>query len=795
MLYKTDPLIEPTLGKAPIDSAGAPIGVVRMDPEQSYVQIPRLLQKYINESDPAAWQGIRERIDYTYGALDLALRSLDEATGFGEKVKAHVKEGKKALFKPNIVTPICIDPVTHGEGPGNPACTPWAFIAALMRWFHDKLKIPYHSMAVGEAGTAISNVSRLFSLIFNGGQPFPTEALFEGRYKNVYGGWGFYFARKYLSEVHPRDHDDDPMSGYEESLSGTYLPPGQASRQLMIYDLNRLFDVPSKWKDVVVPDGANFKEITLHKVIVGGDPEDAKDFRDYPGCVLVNVPRLKIHTQALLTNAVKNLGIGLYPMEAASRENPASTRWKYSAPFEPTPTLKSEIPHSVWVAKVDEETGLPLRDEKGEYLVTKTAGLSGTMVDIVKAVQNRGVFSVHVVDAVETVNIRHDGYPDSVKLPEGYALAALDPVALDLLCARYLFKMVPMGEARRVQQEKNLKTDFLQRVPLPRVEGSNLVTTDGYDSPIPRYDLFRYAQDRGLGQQEYYVVGFDMVSQAPLASLEGHLGKIEGGRFCELFTRNLYFCGSKILWDLQETVLQYARANDQLTGSSYHDQLLKAFDEDGDGVIDYDEMGKNGYWYSILRVLANIWQARGKDRYGFLQSSFRAVSQTLKFTLPQWNSHGHDFARDWMLVRACWLAFRMSQAPEERKDPLFPKLTWGKGKWPSLQFAQYALGATSLYGLEFPKRANLLSLYGFAFQYADKKVNGGKYTGLGLAPDPGAIQSYKEDTDKGGALMDFLVFVPKGYGKLNGIRLPNIQETEDPDKVFTASFNQGREVW
>ena len=323
----------------------------------------------------------------------------------------------------------------------------------------------------------------------------------------------------------------------------------------------------------------------------------------------------------------------------------------------------------------------------------------------------------------------------------------------------------------------------------------SLVTTDGYDSPIPRSDLFRYAEERGLGQQEYSVVGYDMLSQAPLASLKGHLGKIEGHCFSELFTRSLYFCGSKILWDLQETVLQYARANDRLTGSSYHDQLLKAFDEDGDGVIDYDEMGKNGFWHSMMRVLANVWQARGKEPYGYLQSSFRAVSQWLKFASPRWNSHGHDFARDWILVRAFWLAFRMSQAPEERKDPLFPSLTWGKGKWPSLQFAQYTLGATSLYGLEFPKKANLSSLYGFAFQYADKKLNGGKYTGLGLPPDPGAIQRYKEDAGNGRALIDFMVLVAKGYGNLNGIRLPNIQETEDPDKVFTASFNQGREVW
>jgi hypothetical protein len=196
-----------------------------------------------------------------------------------------------------------------------------------------------------------------------------------------------------------------------------------------------------------------------------------------------------------------------------------------------------------------------------------------------------------------------------------------------------------------------------------------------------------------------------------------------------------------------------------------------------------------------MRVFANTWQARGKDPYGLLQSAFRTISQSLKFASSRWNAQGHDFAGDLMLVRACWVAFRMSQAPEERKDPFFPCLSWGKGKWPSLQFAQYALGATSIYGPEFPKRANLLSLYGFAFQYADKKMNGGKYTSLGPATNPEVIQNYKEDTAKGGALMDFMVFVPKGYGNLNGTRLPNIQETEDPGKVFTASFNQGREVW
>ncbi len=788
-------IVDSPLGRLPVDSTGVSIGVVRMEPERSYSHISTLLQKHINESDPVAWNQVREKIDYIYSSLDHALLPLAKETGFGTMVIAGAKEGKRVLFKPNVVSPVCIDPATHGEGVGNPACTPWTFIAALLRWFHDKLEISYHCMAVGEAGTRISNASRLFGSIFNGGQPFPTEAVLEGRYKNFYGGWGFYFARRYLADAHPKDHTDDPMNGYEESISGRYLPPGQAGKQLMIYDLNRLFDVPSKWKDIVVPDGVNFQEITLHKVIVGGDPKDAQDFRDYPGCVLVNVPRLKIHVQSLLTNAVKNLGIGLYPMEAASREDAQSRRWKYSFPFKPTPNIKSEIPHSVWFAEVDDETGLPLRDEKGEYRAIKTGGLNGTMVDIVKAVQNQGVFSVHIVDAIEAVNIRHDGYPDSVKVPEGYIFASLDPVALDVLCARYLFKMVPMEEARKVQRQKSLTTDFLQRVPFPRVEGSNLVTSQGYDSPLARFNLFRYAEQRGLGRQEYHVTGFDRISQAPLASLQGHLGKIEEGRFVELFTGNLYYCGTKILWDLQETILQYARANDELTGSSYYAHLLKAFDEDGNGVIDYDEMGKNGFWHSMMRVFGNSWQAWGTHPLGFLESAFRTISQSLKFSCPQWNSQGHDFARDWMMVRACWVAFRMSQAAEETKDLFFPNLIWGKGKWPSLQSAQYALAATSIYGLEFPQRATLLSLYGFAFQYADKKLNGGEFTGPGPASGRESIQGYKEATEKGTPPLDFTVFVPKGYGNLNGTRLPNMQETEDPGKVFTASFAQGRQVW
>ena len=67
---------------------------------------------------------------------------------------------------------------------------------------------------------------------------------------------------------------DDPLMGYEDSVAGRFLPPGRAGDRLMVYDLNKIQDEPSKGRIVAVPDGANYQEITLHKVIVGGDPGD-----------------------------------------------------------------------------------------------------------------------------------------------------------------------------------------------------------------------------------------------------------------------------------------------------------------------------------------------------------------------------------------------------------------------------------------------------------------------------------------------------------------------------------------
>ena len=93
-------------------------------------------------------------------------------------------------------------------------------MAALMRWFHDKVDISYHEMALGEAASATSAVAATFTLQYSEDRPITTEAVMEGRSGDFYGGWGFYFVRKYLADTHDPSHRDNPMNGYQESVSG-----------------------------------------------------------------------------------------------------------------------------------------------------------------------------------------------------------------------------------------------------------------------------------------------------------------------------------------------------------------------------------------------------------------------------------------------------------------------------------------------------------------------------------------------------------------------------------------------
>ena len=330
--------VDSPIGKMKVDSDGSPVACSRMDASKAYTGIPELLQKVINENDAGAWATIVGKINYIYAHVDFTLSGLDRETGFASVVQSQVRSGKKLVFKPNLVSPSVIHPEQHGEDLGAPICTDWSVVAALMRWFHDTLGITYHQMAMAEASTSAPLLE--FGYSKKAGKSIPSEAIFEGRCGDFYGGWGFYFVRRYLSDCHHPSHIDDPLSGYEDSIAGRYLPPGKATNRLMIYDLNKLCD-RSRGRTVPVPGGANYSEITLHKVIVGGNPIDTADLGDYPGCVLINVPKLKIHAQDLLTNAIKNLGIGLYPVQCPIGAGQGETSWKYALPSSKIPSFKA----------------------------------------------------------------------------------------------------------------------------------------------------------------------------------------------------------------------------------------------------------------------------------------------------------------------------------------------------------------------------------------------------------------------------------------------------------------------
>jgi hypothetical protein len=128
-------------------------------------------------------------------------------------------------------------------------------------------------------------------------------------------------------------------------------------------------------------------------------------------------------------------------------------------------------------------------------------------------------------------------------------------------------------------------------------------------------------------------------------------------------------------------------------------------------------------------------------------------------------------------------------------------MTWGKGKWPSFQFARYMAIGAALYGLEFPLAINVQSLYGAAFQYADKAYMGGRFTGNGamlgdrITPDSVPLTGYLDAVAGGEEPLPFVLHVPAGYLDCAGRRLPNVQETQDAAKVFRAEFGGGREVW
>jgi len=750
-------------------AGGSVIGAVRLIPESSYVGVPDLLEKYIKEKDETAWTEIKQKINYTYRNLGHALQPVLRKRGLKGKIKAEISAGKKLFFKPNIVNPEVLSLAgdgTPGSTTGVVASTDWAFVAALMRFFHDKLKIRYYQMALGEAGTMMPAYSGLIGCT--------PEALIEGTPFGVdagyWAGWPFYFVRKYLAETTtPLGPNDDPMNGYMDSITGDYVTPGEATRQgkLIVYDMNN-----AEWfgrgRLVDVPDGGdNYDEIIIHKALVG----DPGDLENYPGSVLVNSPILKVHAFTTLTNAIKNLGIGGWPSCAGHDDDPATYDWKYSYPPDIPAGIKGGVPgwkedgvwkghgvfHQRWYVVDANGEGMPL-----EITDTPNLGLDGTMVDINLAIRSQVPYILHVVDAVKVIDIDHTGGGTGLSREEGLIFASEDPVALDLLCARYMFKNLP--------GDPNSPDLFARGVPVPRYDedSGTIVTDPGVDSRLLRSTLFDYAAGRGLGKVSYYVKGKDraIAPAGRLVSKDGHFGKIERGKFVEVMTDELYFSSSNTLWDLQVTVLAYAQATDQLSGSNYYDEFM-AFDEDVNGIIDDSEVGKNGMYDCILAAFGIGLNLMGKGEVN--HGIFFMYSRWLKYADPAWNVGSGDWLRLFLDGMAPSVALQMATGPDTDEkgnpniDPFFG-IQYGTGadgvpKWPSLQFARYGLEMSFIYD----------------YMYAN-------------------AVAYSEATGKG-----FTLYVPKsvpyfppaGY---NPQEIPNVVETKKRAKVFTVEFDDA-EVW
>jgi hypothetical protein len=753
-----------------------------------------LLQAHINGTDSEAWDKIKARIDYMYGNLDWAMDPVERETGFSGEIRSGIKKGRKLFFKPNLVSMTCIDPETHGPDRSVNACLEWSFLAALMRWYHDRMGVRYFEMAMGEAATLMSSAAATYTMLHPRKRLITPQAAIEGKIDDYYCGWGFYFVRKYLKESLPSGAEtiEDPMGGYEESIAGTYIPPGLVRDKLMVYDLNRIADNPSKGRDIDVADGEYFRTITLHKAVVGGDPKDKEDCKLYPGCILINVPRLKVHNCTLFTAAVKNLGIGLYPMESAGTEE----GYDYSLPRTGIPGLKGRIPHQPWVPEIGED-GLPKRDNEGNYVVKKTGGITAAMIDIIQAVRSQGIPMFHVLDAIQPTNLDHQSILPGIAVPEGLVFAGVDPVALDLAAARYIYSNVSMKEAHEAGLDDGFGGRFPQRVPIPSLEDGQIVTCPGYDCPVARDFAGVRSEERGLGQRKYYVAGKDVVTGRPIVSVEGRIGTVDHSHFDEIVTKELYFDVFKFPWDMQQTFLNYLDANDHLEKRSERKKVFLAnFDENGDGSINYEEFGKKGHTGLTIQWGAYSNLISATELLGHLKGAYITRAVGLKCSEPKWNPRGHDLMREIFWGSIALTAYRMSQSEKEFPDPFSPGLVWGKGKWPSFHLAGAGFLATNLYGSGYPARASVGSLYGIAFVYADRSQNEGKYSGVLRARiRKGALEAYLADVAAGAKPLDFTVYFPNGFELLCGQPAPNVVITDDPVKLLTASFLGGKEIW
>ena len=64
-----------------------------------------------------------------------------------------------------------------------------------------------------------------------------------------------------------------------------------------------------------------------------------------------------------------------------------------------------------------------------------------------------------------------------------------------------------------------------------------------------------------------------------------------------------------------------------------------------------------------------------------------------------------------------------------------------------------------------------------------------------MSSDPESLQQYLKLVSRGTTPLNFTLYLPPGFGSLQNTPIPNVEETSDPAKLFTAVFQNGEEVW
>ena len=171
------------------------------------------------------------------------------------------------------------------------------------------------------------------------------------------------------------------------------------------------------------------------------------------------------------------------------------------------------------------------------------------------------------------------------------------------------------------------------------------------------------------------------------------------------------------------------------------------------------------------------------------------MSSMYRYRDKQNNPDNHDIMEERSLTAACSIAFAISRMAMDIPDPFAPGVMYGKGKWPSFKIAQFVQTGNLIYGFGFPFSIDFPSLYGNALFYADLTQNGGQYAGP-IQPDLQAVSRYISDVAKGEVKpLDFVLYVPAEFSNLSGVKVPNVEITDDPLKMFTASFQNREEIW